>query len=255
MNPTPILAVLFDMGGTLEEVYYDDPLRLQAAHDFRDLLLQHDLDLGLSVPDLYKVLKAGMKRYQEWRLQTEQDFAPERIWSEFVFVNQNLPCEKLASIGEELAFHWDQHFSKRLLRPEAPTLLEILRQRGLRLGVISNITSRQFVPHQLTKYGIASYFDAVVTSAGFGWRKPNPCIFLEAARLLGVPPSSCVYVGDTVSRDVIGARRAGYGMVVQIKSFLTTQSDNAGDIEPPDAIVQDLMEVVNLVDHSREPLA
>ncbi len=250
MRNSSIRAVLFDMGGTLEDVYYDDQLRLQATRGFRDLLAQHDLDPGLSVPALNRVLIAGMKRYQEWRLETEQDLGPERLWSEFVFVNENLPKDKLASIGEELAFHWDQHFSKRVLRPEVPTLLETLRQRGLRLGVISNITSRRFVPHQLAKYGIASYFDVVVTSAALGWRKPNLCIFLEAARLVGCPPHACAYVGDTVSRDVIGARRAGYGLVIQIKSFLTAQSDSEKDVAMPDAVVQNMMQVVDLVNPS-----
>ncbi len=253
MTHTPLLAVLFDMGGTLEEVYYDEQLRLQATLGFRDLLAQHGLDPGLAAPDLYATIKAGMKRYQAWRLQTEQELAPERLWSEFIFADQNLPKEKLASVGEELAFHWDQHFSRRVLRSEVPTLLETLRQRGLRLGVISNITSRGFVPHRLAEYGIASYFDAVVTSAELGWRKPNAGIFLEAARLVGFPPGECAYVGDTVSRDVVGARRAGYKMVIQIKSFLTKQSDSERDVTPPDAIVQNLMQVIDLLNHPPEP--
>lgn len=250
MTHTPPLAVLFDMGGTLEEVYYDDPLRLQATHGFRDLLAQHGIDPGWSTPDLYAVVKAGMKRYHAWRLQTMQELDSERLWSEFIFVNQNMPKDRLASVGEELSFYWDQHFSRRVLRPEVPALLKTLRERGQSLGVISNITSRKFVPHKLAEYGIASYFDAVVTSAEFGWRKPNPCIFLQAARLVGVPPSACAYVGDTVSRDVIGARRAGYGMVIQIKSFLTTKADSEEDVEPPDAVVQNMMQVADLVDHS-----
>jgi putative hydrolase of the HAD superfamily len=90
-------------------------------------------------------------------------------------------------------------------------------------------------------------------SSVFGWRKPNPRIFLEAARQLNLTPGECAYVGDTVSRDVVGARRAGYGLVIQIKSFLTAQSDRATDVEPPDAIVQDLMQVVALVPSEIKP--
>lgn len=253
MNLNRLRAVLFDLGGTLEDVYYDDQLRLHATQGFRNLLAQHDVDPGLAVPELYAVIKAGMAKYQAWRLETEQELAPERLWSEFVFVSQNLPQGKLASIGEELAFYWDKHFVRRSLRPETPVTLEALRRRRLRLGVISNITSRRFVPYSLAKYGIASYFDAVVNSAEFGWRKPNPCIFLEAARLVGEPPHACAYVGDTISRDVIGARRAGYAMVIQIKSFLTTKSDSERDVTPPDAVVQNLAQVIGLVDPLPEP--
>ena len=101
---------------------------------------------------------------------------------------------------------------------------------------------------KLAEYGIARYFDPILTSSNFGWRKPNERIFLECARLLGLPPAGCAYVGDTISRDVIGARRAGYGLAIQIKSFLTTKADKETDVEPPDAIIQDLREVLDVME-------
>ena len=253
MNSKTIRAVIFDLGGTLEDVYFDDAWRLQATVGFREILAKHDLDPGLAIPDLYATLKSGMQQYQNWREETERELPPERVWGEFVFTHDNLPKDKFEPIGEELAFYWDKHFSQRTLRPEVPALLKALRERDFRLGVISNITSRGLVPYQLTEYGIRAYFQVVLASSVFGWRKPSARIFLEAARLLRLTPAECAYVGDTVSRDVIGARRAGYGLVIQIKSFLTAQSDRATDVEPPDAIVQDLMQVVALVPSEIKP--
>jgi putative hydrolase of the HAD superfamily len=247
MTSAAIRAVVFDMGGTLEDVYYDDDLRLKATPGFREILAKHDLDPGLSITDLYAVIKAGMKKYGAWREKTEQEMPPEQVWNKFVFTNQGLPKEKLAAIGEELAFYWDMRFSHRVLRPESPGVLDVLHERGFRLGVISNILSRGMVPFKLDEYGLTRYFQVVLASASFGWRKPNPHIFLEATRLMDLPPAACAYVGDTVSRDVIGARRAGYGLVIQIKSFLTTQADGETDVAPPDAVVQNLTEVVEIV--------
>ncbi len=87
-----------------------------------------------------------------------------------------------------------------------------------------------------------------MTSSNFGWRKPNERIFHEATRLMGLPPAACAYVGDTVSRDVIGARRAGYGLAIQIESFLTDQIDQRDRTDVrPDAVIHDLMQVVGLV--------
>ncbi len=246
-NPTSIRAVLFDLGGTLEDNYHDDALRLQATRGFRDLLAAHGLDPGLDIPELYAVLKAGMTAYRKHREETEHEVAPERVWSEFIFTEHPLPPEKLAAIGEELAFHWDTDFSTRVLRPEAPAALAALRARGLRLGLISNILSRRLVPHNLAQDKIADCFEVVLSSAVFGWRKPNPRIFLEATRLLDLPPAACAYVGDTISRDVTGARRSGYGLAIQIKSFMTAQVDGVNDVEKPDAIVENLMQVVDVV--------
>jgi len=60
-------------------------------------------------------------------------------------------------------------------------------------------------------------------------------------------------VGETVSRDVIGARRARYGLVIQIRSFLTDKADQVTDVRSPDAVIYDLMQVVGLVAQEDEP--
>jgi putative hydrolase of the HAD superfamily len=170
-----------------------------------------------------------------------------RVWNEFVFSACDLPADRVEAIAETLSLFYENHFFQRSLRPEARRGLQALQERGLRLAVISNVISLRLVPDNLEAYGLTHYFEAVITSSGLGARKPNPRIFLEAARLVGVPPSACAYVGDTVSRDVIGARRAGYGLAIQIKSFLTAQSDRDTDTEAPDAVVTSLLEVVDVI--------
>ena len=247
MTLKTIRAVLFDMGGTLEDVYYDDEMRLKATPGLRDIMQRHGIDPGLPVPDLYRVVQTGMKKYMDWRERSEQELPPERVWPEYIFPNRVFPRERLEAIAEELAFYYDTHFYVRTLRPEVPDLLHVLHDRGLRLGVISNIYSREQVPFNLESYGLDHYFQTVVMSACVGWRKPNPRIFHEATQLMHLPPEVCAYVGDTVSRDIAGARRAGYALAIQIKSFLTTQSDRPTDTEAPDAVVDNLMQVVDLV--------
>lgn len=247
MTNSPIQAVLFDMGGTLEDVRYDDDLRLQATQDLRELLLREHLDPALAIQDLCSLIQAAMEKHQEWRLATEREISPEELWTDCVFSDNRLPRERLAAIADELSFFYENHFYARCLRKEVPSVLASLSGHGYRLGVISNTIGRQTVPRNLADYGIAHYFQAVVSSACVGWRKPNVRIFQEATGALGLPPSVCAYVGDTVSRDVIGARRAGFGLAIQIKSFLTDKSDRASDTETPDAVVQDLTQVIKLV--------
>lgn len=242
-----IRAVIFDMGGTLEELHYTARSRAAAARGLHALLVERGLDPRMAPPDLQAHVLAGMKVYTAWRMQSERELPPEQVWAQYVFPASHLGTERLADAAEALTFFYETRFHTRRLRPEAPALLAALHGRGLRLGVISNIISRTLIPALLAEYGIARYFDPVLTSAGFGWRKPNERIFLEAARLIGVPPAQCAYVGDTVSRDVAGARRAGYALAIQIKSFLTRTADSEADTEQPDAIIQDLMAVADLV--------
>jgi putative hydrolase of the HAD superfamily len=259
MAVNPIRAVVFDMGGTLEELYYDDAVRLEATRGLQELLRGRGLDPGLSLPDLMAAVLEGMGAYQTWREETEIELPPERVWTDYIFPAHGLARERLAAAAEEIAFFYETHYHVRSLRPEAPATVEALHKRGFRLAIISNIVSRQMVPCKLVEYGLVDYFNPVVISSGFGWRKPSARIFEEASRLMKLPPASCAYVGDTIARDVIGARRAGYGLAIQIRSFLTDKVDHDTEVAPgddgmsePDAVVTDLMQVIPVVNSELE---
>jgi putative hydrolase of the HAD superfamily len=247
MAINPIQAVVFDMGGTLEDVTYDDITRLEATRGLRDVLRRLDLGPSLSVPDLQTSVTSGLEAYHTWRGDRGVELSPERVWTEYIFPDHGICTKRLLAAADDLAVFYETHFYTRSLRREAPAALEALKTRDLRLAVISNTFSRQLVPLKLAEYGIAHHFDPVVTSASLGWRKPNERIFEQATGLMQIPPEACAYVGDTVSRDVIGARRAGWGMVIQIESFLTPIADRDTAPVPPDAVIEDLREIVDLI--------
>jgi putative hydrolase of the HAD superfamily len=80
-----------------------------------------------------------------------------------------------------------------------------------RLGVISNTVGSgdAELDEALTKAGIRPLIDALVTSRDFGRAKPDPAIYVEGARRLGVPLAATVMVGDRLDTDVAGALNAG----------------------------------------------
>jgi len=252
MAINPIQAVLFDMGGTLENLYNDEAIRQEATRGLRELLRERGVDPGLSLPELQSAVSSGLKAYQSWRKQSEAELPPDLVWGKYILAGYGLSLERLSAAAEDIAFFYETHYHRRSLRPEAPATLEALHKLGFRLAIISNVNSRRLVPCKLAEYGIAHYFDPVVTSSCLGWRKPNERIFDEATRLMELPPDACAYVGDTISRDVIGARRAGYGLAIQIRSFLTSKSDLGVDSVPPDAVIQDLRQVVDLLTPNTE---
>jgi hypothetical protein len=73
------------MGGTLEELYYDDAVRQEATRGFQGLLAERGLDPGLSLPELQATVLAGIKVYQAWQ-KNEIELPPAR-WTEYVFPN------------------------------------------------------------------------------------------------------------------------------------------------------------------------
>jgi REG-2-like HAD superfamily hydrolase len=91
--------------------------------------------------------------------------------------------------------------------PEVPGVLAALRDRGLRLGVVSNWDPR--LPDLLESLGLAQSFDAIVYSSEVGVEKPDPRIFRSALDRLGVPPEAALHVGDGKVEDAEGAAAAG----------------------------------------------
>jgi putative hydrolase of the HAD superfamily len=89
----------------------------------------------------------------------------------------------------------------------ASETLSALRGRGYRLAVVSNADGR--VRTLLDKAQLASFLDCILDSAEIGIEKPDRRIFLAAAEKLGLPASSCAYVGDIYEIDILGARGAG----------------------------------------------
>jgi putative hydrolase of the HAD superfamily len=94
--------------------------------------------------------------------------------------------------------------------PDAREVLTALKPR-YRLGIISNTVGSgdAELTQALERAGIRSLIDALVTSRDFGKAKPDPAIYAEGARRLGVPLDATIMVGDRLDTDVLGALNAG----------------------------------------------
>lgn len=247
-----ITSVLFDMGGTLEDIWNDAQSRILEIQRIDEILHSHGIDLGVGRSALSESVHAGWRAYAADRDSTGEELKPWRIWCDYVLRDYSIPRERLAPIAEELAHMWEITHYYRVMRPGVPGLLEQLRGLGVKLGVVSNTPSLFQVFDTLEEYGIRDYFQDVTLSSITGFHKPGREIFQVALRQLRARPEECVYVGDTISRDVIGARAAGFARTIQIRSFLTDRSDRAldpgiqaddriGDIREVGEIVKSLM--------------
>ncbi len=87
------------------------------------------------------------------------------------------------------------------------TLVE-LKRRGYRLGVVSNLWAFP-AKHIFEENGLGAYFEHLIYSFEVGYRKPEPEIFLEAAKRFGVAPHECLMIGDNLTADVKGSLDVG----------------------------------------------
>ena len=244
-------TVLFDMGGTLEDIHVDDESRHASIQGVLDILRAHGIDPDKDFETAASAINAGWERYGAYRDPRQRELKPEEIWGSFVLTDFGLDEESVRSYAEELAHMWEVTHYHRALRPHVREMLEGLKDLGMKLGVISNTASLYQVFDILKEYGIRDYFQDVTLSSVTGYRKPNPNIFMVSLQQVQSDPSHCAYVGDTISRDVIGPIRMGFGATFHIDSYLTRLKDThvSPDVKATYNI-QDIYEVYTILKES-----
>ena len=237
-------VVFFDVGGTLLEVspsvghVYSaacgelgatvEPATLQRAFD------KAWMELG-------KVVPRGANRYRLYPGGETEWW--ERV-SSFAFDQCSVPAPQRPSV-DALRAVFARADAWRVY-PETREVLEELRTRGCRLGVISNWDSR--LPGLLSTLGLDGHFDSVVTSAGAGVEKPHPAIFAAAVKSLGAEPSRAVHIGDRLDEDYAGARQAGLrALLLNRNSANPSFSDEVGRWGNPRDLVADLREALQRI--------
>ena len=91
--------------------------------------------------------------------------------------------------------------------PGTHEALEVFRNKGLQLAVVSNADGT--AEKGLQEAGLRSYFSFVVDSHIAGFEKPDPRIFHMALSSSGADPRYTAYVGDLYHIDIPGAQKAG----------------------------------------------
>jgi putative hydrolase of the HAD superfamily len=99
-----------------------------------------------------------------------------------------------------------------VLFPETLEVLEELKRRKFKLGVISNFDTRIY--SVMNSLGIRDFFDAITLSSEIGYSKPDREIFDAAVAAIGLPASQILFVGDSLEDDVEAGLRAGLRAVL-----------------------------------------
>jgi 2-phosphoglycolate phosphatase len=108
--------------------------------------------------------------------------------------------------------------------PGMERVLDSLADRRLKSGIVTNKAAWLTDP-LLEQLGLRARFACVVSGDTLVERKPHPQPLLHAAKLAGVTPGECIYVGDA-ERDVQAAHAAGMPAVVANYGYLRADEDS-----------------------------
>jgi putative hydrolase of the HAD superfamily len=198
-------AVLLDVGDTL--VRPDPSWRDVYARVFGD----HGIEA--STEAFGAAFRAAWKEWEhEGPFEATEEASFQRLMAldRLVFRRLGYP-----DLPESFFREVDEAFRQRsafFVFPDVIPALDAMRAAGLRLAVVSNWGWA--APELLATLELASHFEVLSISARVGYQKPHPAIFEHALQLLGAEPGEAIHVGDDLSADVAGARRAGVPAVV-----------------------------------------
>ena len=186
-------GVLFDLGGTLVRV--GDPAEVVGSF--------------LEEKGFSKTLQEVSSAISHADGSFGDDYFVNRdYWREW---NRRILARLGVPNRDDLAAYIDSHWFERMevsLYPDVLGVLKKLRRMDLRLGAVTNGLSSD-LPHLIDKLGLSECFHVRIAADHAGRKKPNPRIFLLAAREMGLPPREVIFVGDEQDLDYRPAESVG----------------------------------------------
>lgn len=226
-------AVIFDWGGTLTP-WHD----VELGEMWRAICAAH-----LDPDQVEQIARALLEAEEElWRRSREEH---RSATLEELFDLAGLqPTEAMLATKFQA---WEPH---TFTDPDAAGLLAALRERGIRVGVLSNtLWSREWHERIFARDGVLELIDGAVYSSEIPWTKPHAEAFRRAMEAVGADdPARCVFVGDRPFEDVHGAKSAGMRAVQIWHSSADALPGGGPHLAPPDAVIHRLADLQAHVD-------
>lgn len=195
--------LLFDAGGTLVFL---------AAEVFRREAGKYGYIIE---PDhFYDRLARFEYKHDEERLRgmSRQEIFGHRHFFRVVLEELGVSPEDAERIKDAIV---EIHKERNIWNASYPWVTETLtrlKRMGYGMSIISNTDAR--VKEQLEDGGIVDFFDRIFDSKLIGFAKPDPRLFKYGCDALGVKPEECLYIGDSLAIDVLGANSFGMPAVL-----------------------------------------
>lgn len=237
-------GIIFDINGTLSDIqtneWHDDVYRV-----ISNLLSYQGISLDPNVVKYhyFQIMKeqraACVDRYPEF---DAIGIFREIIAQHSTDFTRALPTEKIQQLPRILA-ETHRAASRFRLQPY-PGVEETLRQLHPKyhLAAVSDGQEAYAIP-ELHAVGLSGYFDPIVISGHFGYRKPDERLFTAALAAMKMGPSEVLFVGNDMYRDIYGAQRLGMKTVF----FKSNQGTQEKEGAQPDYIIYGFPEVLNAI--------
>lgn len=235
--------MLFDLGQTL--IHFDkvNPMAVfhEAATNSYDYLKELDQPVGS-----FKAYK--WRNFLSIRIKLLISDLMKHDWDSLVGLRQSHEKKGIHLSAEQwrqVNWKWYEPLSRKgSIEPDLAETLGLLRDKGLKLGIVSNtwVNGCSLEKH-LDKLGLLHFFDVKVYSYDYSFRKPDKRLFLEAAKQVDVACANILFIGDRIDNDIRGALRAG--MIPVLK---TTDKNKQKPLPPTATRIDKLSKLPQLIE-------
>lgn len=178
-------------------------------------------DIGSTLVDEEKTYDERAKRMIEGTSITLKEYQNQREELEKIGLNGDDEALKFFGLKK---VPWPSEYD--VLLEEAPLILEYLKSKGYKLGIIAN--QPLGTEQRLISYGIRDYFEVIGSSAEYGLSKPNKEFFLKVLNEVNALPSESVMIGDIIQNDIKPSKELGFTTVWFKNGFAKLQDDKFG---------------------------
>lgn len=209
MTSRRIDLVLFDLDDTL----HDDTYAYHSAAEevAREVAAEHGID-ALALKAAYVAEAEGFwHRLSADDLKLKLANVRASVWRASMWQTalERVGMGGDTELAQRSADRYHAYRAKYLtLFPGAIELLQALRARGVKLGIVTNGLSETH-REKIALLQISEFFDAIFLADEVGMVKPDPLLFAHACHSLGGAPAHSAMVGDRYERDIRGAIEAG----------------------------------------------
>jgi 2-haloalkanoic acid dehalogenase type II len=218
-----IKAVLFDLGNTLVKLWIPETVYHRILTSFK---------INRSIEEIREALVKAQKDSE--RLKYEQLFGKipyEEYWNKrdgLLLRHLGLPPDR--KLLKKIQTRWFD-YAECPLFPDVNPVLSKLRERGLKMGIIST-AYEQDIDAITQKTGLQKeLFEVIVGADTLKKTKPDPEVFKYALTKLKVKPQETLFVGDEIDADYRGAENAGiHALLIQRTENKTSQTSDLSTI-------------------------
>ena len=233
-----IKAIFLDLGGTFRVVEDNKPYIKEARERIKELC-GTDMDADA----FYDFLNKRYDGYREWALKYMCEAPEEMLWTRWLVPEWDKA--RIEAAAKELTYCFRRAKGERVVVPKGIETVRVLRERGYKVGIISDLIGTIEIDEWLDNDGIRDLFCTVQQSSVTMLRKPHPAIYFLALQEAGVRPEESCFVGDNLKRDIIGAKQSGFAGTVGAEypgglAFKLTEENK------PDCILHHFDELLNI---------